>query len=288
MAIKILVADDDPIFRELVCDIITKEGYIPMQASHGEQALDILFTDNEIDMIILDVMMPKLDGWEVLKEIREYSEVPIIMLTALGDERHEVLGLKKGADDYIAKPFSYEVFVARLNNLLRKVKRARLSILAIGDLTINQAQQLVMLKEKEIELNPKEYSLLLYLARNKDLVLTREMILNNIWGYDFEGDSRTVDTHIKTLRAKLLIGGRYIKTIRGSGYAFRVDENEDNSAKLGIDITDLSFEEARAQIQAARLVKLQEKAAQLGIDITGLSLEDAKAKIQEARAAKKE
>lgn len=228
MAIKILVAEDDPIFRELVCDIITKENYIPIQASNGEQALDIFFTDNEIDMIILDVMMPKLDGWGVLKEIREYSEVPIIMLTALGDERHEVLGFKKGADDYIAKPFGYEVFVARLNNLLRKIKRDRLSILAIGDLTINQAQRLVMLKEKEIELNPKEYSLLLYLARNKDLVLTREMILNNIWGYDFEGDSRTVDTHIKTLRAKLLVGGRYIKTIRGSGYSFRVDENEDH------------------------------------------------------------
>lgn len=188
----------------------------------------MFFSDNEIDMIILDVMMPKLDGWEVLREIREYSEVLIIMLTALGDERHEVLGLKKEADDYIAKPFGYEVFVARLNNLLRKVKRAGLSILVIGDLTINQAQRLVMLKEKEIELNPKEYSLLLYLARNRDLVLTREMILNNIWGYDFEGDSRTVDTHIKTLRAKLLVGGRYIKTIRGSGYAFRVDENEDN------------------------------------------------------------
>lgn len=225
MDIKILIVDDDSIFRELVCDIIKKEGYIPVEACDGQQALDIFFRSNDIELLILDVMMPIYDGWEVLKEIREHSDVPVIMLTALGDERHEVLGLKKGANDYISKPFSYEVFVARLNALLRKLKKERLDEIKIGEIRINQATHRVSVCDTEIELNRKEYSLLIYLIENKNRVLTREQILSNIWGYDFEGDIRTIDTHIKTLRAKLLSCGEYIKTVRGSGYMFEEDKS---------------------------------------------------------------
>ena len=222
--IKILVADDDPVLRELVCDIIKKQGYKPVEAANGQQALDIFFGSKGIELLILDVMMPVYDGWEVLKEIREHSEVPVIMLTALGDEKHEVLGLKKGADDYIAKPFSYEVFVARLNTFLRKLKRERLAELIIGDLVINQSAYSVTAGGREVILNRKEYNLLLYLIKNSNRVLTREQILSSIWGYDFEGDIRTIDTNIKTLRAKLFDCGKYIKTVRGSGYMLKVDE----------------------------------------------------------------
>lgn len=222
MDIKILVADDDPVFRELVCDIIKKEGYVPVEACNGQQAIDIFFGTQDIDLLILDVMMPLYDGWEVLKEIREHSEVPVMMLTALGDEKHEVLGLKKGADDYIAKPFSYELFVARLNTLLRKLKNERLTEITIGEIVVNQATHKVTVYDTEIELNRKEYGLLIYFTKNCNRVLTREQILCSIWGYDFEGDIRTIDTHIKTLRAKLGDCGEYIRTIRGSGYMFEV------------------------------------------------------------------
>lgn len=227
MDINILVADDDKIFRELICDIIKKQEYNVVEASDGEDALDIFFNNKNIDLIILDVMMPKCDGWEVLKGIREHSDVLVMMLTALGDEKHEVLGLKKGADDYISKPFSYEVFVARINRLLRKVIKERNSDIRIKDIIINQSSREVTVGNNLIELTNKEYSLLLYLLRNKNIVLSREKILDNIWGYDFEGDIRTIDTHVKTLRAKLLSSGKYIKTVRGSGYMLEVDANED-------------------------------------------------------------
>lgn len=224
LEINILVADDDPIFRELVCDIIKKEGYIPNGASNGEEAIDIFFNSPDIDLLVLDVMMSKCDGWEVLKEIRENSEVPVIMLTALGDEKHEVLGLKKGADEYIAKPFSYQVFVARLNTLLRKLKKARLTEIIVGDLSIDQVTHQVKVCGVEVELNRKEYNLLCYFLKNRNRILTREQILCSLWGYDYEGDQRTIDTHIKTLRSKLLDCGRYIKTIRGSGYMLEMEE----------------------------------------------------------------
>ena len=224
MDIKILVAEDDPIFRELVCDIIKKEGYTPIEACNGEEAIDIFFGRNDIELLILDVMMPIYDGWEVLKEIRGNSEVPVIMLTALGDEKHEVFGLKKGANDYIAKPFSYEIFVARINTILRKIKKERLAEIMIGEIKINQATHRVIAYNSEVELNRKEYSLLIYFIRNNNRVLTREQILGSIWGHDFEGDIRTIDTHIKNLRAKLLSCGEYIKTVRGSGYMFQVNE----------------------------------------------------------------
>jgi two-component system, OmpR family, response regulator ResD len=220
MDIKILVADDDPVFRELVCDILRKQGYTPVEAGDGEQAIDVFFGATDIDLVLLDVMMPGYDGWEVLKEIREYSEVPVIMLTALDDERHEVLGLKKGADDYIAKPFSYEVFTARFNTFLRRIKKERLATVTLGDLRIEQATHKVFTADADAGLNRKEYQLLMYLIRNKGKVMTREQILAGVWGYDFDGDIRTIDTHIKTLRAKLSDAGRHISTVRGIGYLF--------------------------------------------------------------------
>ncbi|WP_297421163.1 response regulator transcription factor [Clostridium sp.] len=228
MDIKILIAEDDNIFRDLVCDIIKKEGYIPVEACNGKEAIDIFFSNKDIDLVILDVMMPIYDGWEVLNEIREHSEVPIIMLTALGDEKHELLGLKKGADDYIGKPFSYEIFIARLNNLVKKIKKECSNEITAGKIKINQGTHRVVVDDSEVKLNPKEYNLLIYFVKNVNTVLTREQILDKIWGYDFDGDMRTIDTHIKTLRAKLLEQGNCIKTVRGSGYMFEVEKNEDN------------------------------------------------------------
>lgn len=218
-----LVVDDDNIFRELVCDIIKKEGYRVLEAADGEEGLRVFFENKNIDLVILDVMMPIYDGWEVLLEIREHSEVPVIMLTALGDEKHEVFGLKEGADEYISKPFGYEVFVARINALLRKVKKEKAAEIIIENLRINQGAHKVYVDEDEVDLNRKEFSLLVYLIENRNLVLTREKILDSVWGYDFEGDVRTIDTHIKTLRAKLQQCGAYIKTVRGSGYVFEVN-----------------------------------------------------------------
>jgi DNA-binding response OmpR family regulator len=228
MDIKILIAEDDNIFRDLVCDIVREEGYMPIEACDGEEASNMFFNNNDIDLVILDGMMPVYDGWEVLKEIREKSEVPIIMLTALGDEKHEVLGLKKGADDYIGKPFSYEIFVARLNNIVKKVKKKFSDEIAVGNLRIYQRTHKVVIDDEEIKLNPKEYNLLLYLVGNINTVLSREQILDKVWGYNFDGDIRTIDTHIKTLRAKLSEQGDWIKTIRGSGYMFEVEKYENN------------------------------------------------------------
>ncbi|MEI7883820.1 MAG: response regulator transcription factor [Clostridia bacterium] len=224
MQLKILVADDDVIFRELVCDILKKEGYSSEQACDGQAALDVFFACDDFDLIILDVMMPIYDGWSVLKAIREYSEVPILMLTALGDEKHEVFGLQKGADDYIAKPFGYEVFVARINALVRNVKLHRLTEITFGEIKIKQETRSVFVNQHAIYLNRKEYNLLLYFVKNKGRILTREQILDNLWGYDFAGDMRTIDTHIKTLRAKLTSCGGMLKTIRGVGYMFEEDK----------------------------------------------------------------
>lgn len=224
MDIKVLVCDDDPVFRDLVCDIVKKEGYIPVEAEDGQQALDIFFASEDIDLVILDVMMPGLDGWETLKEIRDYSDIPVIMLTALGDERHEITGLKKGADEYISKPFSYMIFVARMNALLRKRKKDLLQTIIAGELIIEGMSHRVLVSGKEAHLSHKEYELLSYLYKNKNRIVTREQIICSVWGYDYEKDIRTVDTHIKTLRAKLghCCGG-YIKTARGTGYIFEVE-----------------------------------------------------------------
>ena len=220
MDIKILVADDDAVFRELVCDILHKESWECIQAGNGQEALDLFFAVKGIDLVILDVMMPIYDGLAVLREIRDYSDIPVLMLTALGDARNEVVGLRQGADEYIAKPFGYEVFVARLHALLRKAKKDKLSEVKIGELSIDRVGQKVKAGEVFVELNRKEYQLLLYLVKNRNIVLQRGQLLDAVWGYDYDGDIRTIDTHIKTLRAKLLQCGEYIKTIRGSGYRF--------------------------------------------------------------------
>jgi DNA-binding response OmpR family regulator len=228
MDIKILIAEDDPIFRNLVCDIVRNEGYVPVEACDGQEAIDIFFGSKDIDVVILDVMMPVYDGWEVLKEIRDKSDIPVIMLTALGDEKNEILGFNEGADEYIAKPFSYPVFIARLNTIVKKLKKEKFEDITAGKIKINPSTHKVIVDELEIELNHKEYSLLTYFMTNKNRVLTREQILIKVWGYDFDGDIRTIDTHVKTLRAKLGSYGYYIKTVRGSGYMFEVNKNEVN------------------------------------------------------------
>jgi two-component system, OmpR family, response regulator ResD len=222
--VRALVVEDDPVFRDLVCDILRKQGLSPIEAADGRQALDLFFGRNDVDLMILDVMIPVCDGWEVLKIVREHSDVPVVMLTALGDERHEVLGLRKGADDYIAKPFSYEVFVARLNAHVRRIRKERQADLLAGEIAVSQTTHAVTVAGSAVELSRKEYGLLVYFATNRNRVLTREQILANVWGYDFDGDERTVDTHVKTLRAKLSGCGDYIRTVRGTGYLFAVNQ----------------------------------------------------------------
>lgn len=220
MEIKVLVADDDPYIIKLMVDILKKQGYQSLVAENGEEAIDLFFENNDIDLVILDVMMPLFSGWEVLMEIREHSDVPIIMLTALGDETNEIKGLNHGADDYIAKPFSYNVFVARLEALLRKAKKRQLERITLESLIIEQESRRVYIGDEDCKLNRKEYNLLMYLYINRNRVITRDQLIDHIWGYDFDGNPRTLDTHIKTLRCKLNNYGNYIKTIRGIGYMF--------------------------------------------------------------------
>ena len=216
---KILVADDERVMCELICDILQNQGYETIVAHDGKEALD-LFKQEHADLIVLDVMMPKYDGWTVLEKIREFSDVPIIILTALESERNELRGLTTGADDYIVKPFSYEVFVARVNVLLKKQLRKNNSVLKWGDLSINKLNCKAYVKEKEIQLTNMEYNLLLYLADNENIVKSREQIFRAVWGSDNSHTSRTIDTHIKVLRAKLGACADYIQTVRGRGYCF--------------------------------------------------------------------
>ena len=221
---NILYADDDCTLLSLVKDMLENQGFIVTTVQDGQAALDSFFSSIHYNLVILDIMMPKQDGWEVLKEIRAISDVPVMMLTALDDESHEIIGFSKGVDEYIGKPFSYDVFLARVNALVRREKKALAKTLQEGTLYINQQTQRVFSNGDEIVLNHKEYQLLIYLIRNKGIVLTREMILNYIWGFDFDKDQRTVDTHIKMLRAKLASCGTYIQTIWGSGYKFQVEK----------------------------------------------------------------
>lgn len=222
MQLHVLVADDDAVLRSLLCDILKKQGYHPIPAKDGKEALDLYFSGTDFSLCILDVMMPEFDGWQVLEEIRAAGETPVLMLTALEDEQYEVKGLMGGADDYIAKPFSYPVFVARIESLLRKAKKEQASVQEYGGLKIDRLAHKVFLDEDEIVLNNKEYRLLTYLTSNQNLVLEREQILTNIWGFDFEGESRIVDAHIKMLRGKLGKYAAYIATVRGVGYKFEV------------------------------------------------------------------
>ena len=220
MQIRVLVADDDPALRTLICDIVRQQGYEPMEAADGKQAIDRFFSGAEPALVILDVMMPAYDGWEVLKEIRAHSDVPVMMLTALGDEQSEVAGLKHGADDYLAKPFRYAVFVARLHAILRRTNRDQTGTQNFDELTIEPDKRRVLVAGSEIVLSNKEFLLLMLLTQNRGVVFSREKLLTKIWGYDYEGDERTVDTHIKTLRQKLVSCGGMIQTVRGAGYRF--------------------------------------------------------------------
>ena len=221
--LKILVVDDEARMRKLVKDFLTRENYIVKEAADGEEAIDIFFEDNDIDLVILDVMMPKMDGWEVCKEIRQFSKVPIIMLTAKGEESDELLGFDLGVDEYISKPFSPKIMVARVNAILRRTNNLdENEIMVAGDIEVNQAAHTVKVKGKPIELSFKEFELLEYFIKNKGIALSRENILNNVWNYDYFGDARTIDTHVKKLRAKLGDCGDYIQTIWGMGYKFEV------------------------------------------------------------------
>ena len=219
--LRILVVDDESRMRKLVRDFLTKDGYIVLEARDGQEALDIFYAEKDIALIILDVMMPRRDGWEVCREIRGVSKVPIIMLTAKSEERDELLGFELGVDEYISKPFSPKILAARVSAILRRTgQSAGSDIVEYGGITINKIAHTVMVDGKEVELSFKEFELLSYFFENKGAALAREKILNNVWNYDYFGDARTIDTHVKKLRSKLGDKGDMIKTVWGIGYKF--------------------------------------------------------------------
>ena len=221
--LKILVVDDESRMRKLVKDFLLKKNFEVVEAEDGAQALDIFYSDKEISLIILDVMMPKVDGYQVLKEIRMSSKVPIIMLTAKSAEYDELQGFDKGADEYITKPFSPKILVARVEALLRRSNLLEADEkLEVGGIIIDKSAHTVTIDGKPIELSFKEFELLQYFIENRSIALSREKILNNVWNYDYFGDARTIDTHVKKLRAKMGEKGDYIKTIWGMGYKFEV------------------------------------------------------------------
>ncbi len=220
---KILVVDDESRMRKLVRDFLVKQDFEVVEAENGEDALDKFYGQKDIALIILDVMMPKINGWEVCKEIRENSKVPIIMLTAKGEESDELMGFDIGADEYISKPFSPKILVARVEAILRRTGKKEEETLEIGGIVIDRLGHQVRADGKELELSYKEFELLTYFIENKGIALSREKILNHVWNYDYFGDARTIDTHVKKLRSKLGDKGRYIKTIWGMGYKFEVD-----------------------------------------------------------------
>lgn len=220
--LKVLVADDESRMRKLVRDFLTKNGYSVLEAEDGEKAIDVFFSCKDIALVILDVMMPKLDGWQVCREIRSESKVPIIMLTAKSDERDELLGFELGVDEYITKPFSPKILVARVEALLRRSNAFADELIEIGGITLDKAAHQVLIDGSPIDLSVKEFELLTYLIANKGVALSRDKILNNVWNYDYYGDARTIDTHVKKLRSKLGEKGEYIKTIWGMGYKFEV------------------------------------------------------------------
>ena len=220
--LKILVADDESRMRKLLKDFLAKSGYEVLEAENGEQAVDIFLDTKDIALLILDVMMPKMDGWEVCREIRKNSKVPIIMLTAKSSEADELKGFELGVDEYITKPFSPKILVARVEAVLRRTHGAATDeVVCAGVIVIDKAAHQVTVDGKAIELSYKEFELLTYFVENQGIALSREKILNNVWNYDYFGDARTIDTHVKKLRSKLgEKGGEYIKTIWGMGYKF--------------------------------------------------------------------
>ena len=219
--LKILVVDDESRMRKLVRDFLVKQNYDVLEAGDGEEAVDIFFREKDIALIILDVMMPKMDGWQVCREIRAYSKVPIIMLTAKSDERDELQGFDLGVDEYITKPFSPKILVARVEAILRRSNLlTNEDIISAGGIELNKSAHQVRIDGKDIELSFKEFELLAYFMENQGIALSREKILNNVWNYDYFGDARTIDTHVKKLRSKLGEKGELIKTIWGMGYKF--------------------------------------------------------------------
>ena len=221
--LKILVVDDEARMRKLVKDFLTNKGFQVIEAADGEEAVDIFFNQKDIALILLDVMMPKMDGWEVCKTIRKYSKVPIIMLTARGEERDELQGFNLGVDEYISKPFSPKILVARVEAILRRSNVMGTECTEVGGIRIDKAARQVTVDGNPVDLSYKEFELLNYFIENQGLALSREKILNNVWNYDYFGDARTIDTHVKKLRSKLGPKGEYIKTIWGMGYKFEVD-----------------------------------------------------------------
>jgi two-component system, OmpR family, response regulator ResD len=221
--LKILVVDDESRMRKLVKDFLVRKNYDVIEAENGEQAIDIFFAKKDIALIILDVMMPKLDGWQVCREIRQYSKVPIIMLTAKSDEKDELLGFELGVDEYISKPFSPKILVARVEAVLRRTTATEEELIEVGGIVLDKSAHQVKIDGAEIELSFKEFELLTYFVTNQGVALSREKILNNVWNYDYFGDARTIDTHVKKLRSKMGPKGDFIKTIWGLGYKFEVD-----------------------------------------------------------------
>ena len=221
---SILVVDDEERMRKLIKDFLTNKGYHILEAEDGEKALEI-YQENKskIMLILLDVMMPKLDGWSVLRQIRqENKELPIIMLTARGEEQDELFGFELGVDEYISKPFSPKILVARVEAILKRTGKNEKEIKDLGGIQIYKEGRTVSVDGKPIELSLREYELLLYLVQNENIALSRDKILNNVWNYDYYGDTRTIDSHVKKIRHKLGKKGKYIKTIRGIGYKFEV------------------------------------------------------------------
>ena len=223
--IKILIVDDESRMRKLVKDFLGREGYLVREAGDGMEALEIFYEEKDIALIILDVMMPRMDGWQTCREIRQSSQVPIIMLTARSEEHDELQGFELGVDEYISKPFSPKILVARVEAILRRSHAIGTGdVIDAGGIIIDKAAHQVKIDDTEIDLSFKEFELLAYFVENQGIALSREKILNNVWNYDYFGDARTIDTHVKKLRSKLGEKGEYIKTIWGMGYKFEVEE----------------------------------------------------------------
>ena len=222
--LKILVVDDESRMRKLVKDFLAKNNFEVLEAEDGEAAMEIFYDTKDLALIILDVMMPKMDGWQVCREIRQYSKVPIIMLTARGDERDELRGFELGVDEYISKPFSPRILVARVEAILRRTGQTEDSdVIEVAGIVLNKAAHEVTVDGKPIELSYKEFELLTYFMENQGIALSREKILNAVWNYDYFGDARTIDTHVKKLRSKMGKKGELIRTVWGMGYKFEVE-----------------------------------------------------------------
>lgn len=225
--IKVLLVDDEFRIRKVISDFFSAKGYKVIEAESGEEAVEQFFEHKDISLIILDVMMPKMNGWEVCKIIRQQSSVPIVMLTARGEETDELQGFKLGADEYISKPFSPRILVARVESLLKRNHLLKGKTVTAGGIEVNREARTVTANGKEVDLTFKEFELLNYFINNPSIALSRDKILNNVWDFDYFGDVRTVDTHVKKLRSKLLDCGAYIKTVRGLGYKFETEETDE-------------------------------------------------------------